>query len=164
METGGSGFPQSPPDIMDLIAPQDNSVQENNPKSVVLEQRISSDSPMESPNQKLSPAEIQRKRINAASEYYRKLREGNSDKNLGPPPPLIPTGPSQAVLNLNCQQQTKPNIDLGAIVRSTIINGVTKTFTQVSYLLQDDLMVAHLDDFQGGMITQQFMFGNFCNW
>ena len=25
----------------------------------------------------------------------------------------------------------KPNIDLGAIVRSTIINGVTKVFTQV---------------------------------
>ena len=51
---------------------------------------------------------------------------------LGPPPPLIP--------NDNRIQQSlpviisKPNIDLGEVVRSTIINGVTKQFSQVLLL------------------------------
>ena len=181
----------------------------------------------------MSPAEIQRRKINAASEYFKKLREnaaanagaaGAPEKNdaksvpskqvpmtlgpdgrsvpagsaplgpppgstpLGPPPPLIPTtfaaqksmpelvvttnsdnSTTVAFTTTSTQQQTfnqqnyaqltldgstnqtirptlvgqtvqmqtsptspaKPNIDLGAIVRSTIINGVTKVFTQV---------------------------------
>lgn len=124
-------------------------------------------------------------KINAASEYYRKLRQGGEkvEANPGPPPPLIPTtsvqiamanraapptvvtsvmnntmvvnaaqvaapmpattnGYGQLSLQTGGQQfpsnvvigqsaVNKPNIDLGAIVRSTIINGVTKTFTQV---------------------------------
>ncbi len=180
--SGSSGGGGDIPDLMDLIAPQDqpqeeHPVQNNNAKKVVLEQRTQS---VQGPQQaqqaqaqaqqaqvaepKLSPAEIQRRRINAASEYYRKLRENNGNKDLGPPPgppPLIPTtsaqlqqaqqpsrvttssassSPSagsmnsfpQLSLDSNPQVAAKPNIDLGAIVRSTIINGVTKTFTQVS--------------------------------
>ena len=58
---------------------------------------------------------------------------GNSQ--LTSPPPLI-ASENYAQLSLECQQRiqqqpTKPNIDLGAVVRSTIINGVTKAFTQV---------------------------------
>ena len=36
------------------------------------------------------------------------------------------------VQHVQLQVQAKPNIDLGEVVRSTIINGVTKTFTQVN--------------------------------
>ena len=143
------------------LAPQHSTPQQNPP---------STPSP-EKP--KLTAAEKQRMRINAASEYYRKLREGansssdnrtNSDSggNLGPPPPLIPNNnqisppksrPQQPQIStvttspivspisgtshqIVVQQQptqvvNKPNIDLGEVVRSTIINGVTKSFSQV---------------------------------
>ena len=127
--------------------------------------------------EKLSSAEIQRRKINAASEYYRKLREEankNSNQNtssdntmsptkpetppmqppprtppaptaaatvvtiaaapaqvLGPPPPLIPNDSNRISLPVII---SKPNIDLGEVVRSTIINGVTKQFSQVLFL------------------------------
>ena len=127
------GDPGSPPDILDLIGtPNTPSTQK-----VILDSRNSDD-------KKLSPAEIQRRKINAASEYYRKLRENS----IGPPPPLIPNsevkaGNSQLQSSSGSGQQigsqyetsqqelVKPNIDLGAVVRSTIINGVTKAFSQV---------------------------------
>ena len=141
----------SPPDFMDLIGGPPE-VHENNRK-VILDSRSS-----ESEKQKLSAAELQRRKINAASEYYRKLRENS----LGPPPPLVPNnevkssnastaatgtttthasaGNSQLQASQQQSQQgpnleqLKPNIDLGAVVRSTIINtakGVTKVFSQV---------------------------------
>ena len=156
-------------------------------EKVVLEQRFPPAeklAPLSTPQQnssatpspekpKLTAAEIQRMRINAASEYYRKLREEannssdsrtNSDSsgNLGPPPPLIPNNnqisppkgrsqqPQHSAITTTpivspisgtshqivVQQQptqvvNKPNIDLGEVVRSTIINGVTKSFSQV---------------------------------
>ena len=192
--------PDSPPDFMDLINPQftpSTSVMPPGPsggvvatssalgssgivgEKVVLEQRAPLSTPQQTSNTpspekpKLTAAEIQRMRINAASEYYRKLREGannssdnrtNSDSggNLGPPPPLIPNNnqisppksrPQQPQIStvtttpivspisgtshqIVVQQQptqvvNKPNIDLGEVVRSTIINGVTKSFSQV---------------------------------
>ena len=190
--------PDSPPDFMDLINPQftpSTSVMPPGPsggvvatssalgssgivgEKVVLEQRAPLSTPTQqtsntpSPEKpKLTAAEIQRMRINAASEYYRKLREGannssdnrtNSDSSgsLGPPPPLIPNNnqisppksrPQQGAVTTTpivspisgtshqivVQQQptqvvNKPNIDLGEVVRSTIINGVTKSFSQV---------------------------------
>ena len=125
------GPPGSPPDILDMIGTPNT---ENNRK-VILDSRSPQDEP------KLSPAELQRRKINAASEYYRKLRENS----IGPPPPLISNsevkaGNSQLPSGSGAQQQfelasqqelVKPNIDLGAVVRSTIINGVTKAFSQV---------------------------------
>ena len=189
--------PDSPPDFMDLINPQFTPSTSVMPpgssgsvvatssalgssgivgEKVVLEQRAPLSTPTQqtsntpSPEKpKLTAAEIQRMRINAASEYYRKLREGannssdnrtNSDSsgNLGPPPPLIPNNnqispPKQPQIStvttspivspisgtshqIVVQQQptqvvNKPNIDLGEVVRSTIINGVTKSFSQV---------------------------------
>ena len=199
--------PDSPPDFMDLINPQftpSTSVMPPGPsgsvvatssalgssgivgEKVVLEQRAPLSTPTQqtsntpSPEKpKLTAAEIQRMRINAASEYYRKLREGannssdnrtNSDSsgNLGPPPPLIPNNnqisppkgrPQQPQIStvttspivspisgtshqIVVQQQptqvvNKPNIDLGEVVRSTIINGVTKSFSQVIKEMND---------------------------
>ena len=195
--------PDSPPDFMDLINPQFTPSTSVMPpgssgsvvatssalgssgivgEKVVLEQRAPLSTPTQqtsntpSPEKpKLTAAEIQRMRINAASEYYRKLREGannssdnrtNSDSsgNLGPPPPLIPNNnqispPKQPQIStvttspivspisgtshqIVVQQQptqvvNKPNIDLGEVVRSTIINGVTKSFSQVIKEMND---------------------------
>ena len=159
----------SPPDFMDLIG---GPPEENNRK-VILDSRSS-----ESEKQKLSAAELQRRKINAASEYYRKLRENS----LGPPPPLVPNnevkssnsstaatgtttthasaGNSQLQASQQQSQQgpnleqLKPNIDLGAVVRSTIINtakGVTKVFSQV-ILISAFLLILH--SFMGALIIQ----------
>ena len=160
------------PDFMELIGAPDSEAEINqniteanvHSKVTVLEKRPP-DPPLPTQNEKkLTMAEIQRMKINAASEAYRKLREsGNNDQvattEIGPPPPLIPTNsqpfqqppmpmqqppqPRMAQFQLGQPHAThlqqaaaapppKPNIDLGAVVRSTIINGVTKTFSQVN--------------------------------
>ena len=66
----------SPPDFMDLIG----GPNEEPNRKVILDSRAGHE------ETKLTSAEIQRRKINAASEYYRKLRENS----LGPPPPLVP--------------------------------------------------------------------------
>ena len=53
---------------------------------------------------------------------------------LGPPPPLIPNDNSNRIQQSLPVIISKPNIDLGEVVRSTIINGVTKQFSQVLLL------------------------------
>jgi hypothetical protein len=241
---------ESLPDIMDLISPMEQvpvvQVQPSSSSSssssepqrkVVLEKRagvaaaaaatVIQQKQVEETNvnkKAITSAELNRMRINAASEYYRKLREGpppatttqestpahaetppvvavpNSSSSsgvpIGPPPPLIPTtncykisqqqqqpetsyayysptatagvlqagnsqlsssapvpvaqaqqAPNYTHLTLSpppstegqqsrqTQQPQKPNIDLGALVRSTIINGVTKVFSQVHIIL-----------------------------
>lgn len=148
------------PDFMELIGAPESEINQNTTEDinnkVVLERRPPD--PPEPPPQaekKLTMAEIQRMKINAASEAYRKLREGSNNEpqkattEIGPPPPLIPTNsqqpfqqppmpmqqsqPRMTQFQLGPQHAAlpKPNIDLGAVVRSTIINGVTKTFSQV---------------------------------
>ena len=150
-------------------------VQQPKPNANTEIQKQQLSSPKIPTKEKLSAAEIQRRKINAASEYFRKLREEANKNNtasdnntmspkkpetppvqqpsprtppvpvtatvvtvagapaqmLGPPPPLIPNDNSPRIQSLPVMIN-KPNIDLGEVVRSTIINGVTKQFSQVT--------------------------------
>ena len=146
-------------------------VQQPKPNANTEIQKQQLSSPKTPTKEKLSAAEIQRRKINAASEYFRKLREEANKNNtasdnntmspkkpetppvqqpsprtspvvtvagapaqmLGPPPPLIPNDNSPRIQSLPVMIN-KPNIDLGEVVRSTIINGVTKQFSQVTVI------------------------------
>ena len=162
-------------------------------------------------HKKVSPAELNRIKINQAGEYYRKQREEferrkkeeelkqqNKQKlleeqrqqqlrqqqlilqqqrerehreqqqrafeaeqilrqqeqaRLPEPPPLIPNDPNSPVvevprhrpITINHRVMNNSNIDLGAIVNSTIVDGVTKEFTQHRIVVGKDLKVLLLD-------------------
>ena len=56
----------------------------------------------------------------------------------------------------------KPNIDLGAIVRSTIINGVTKTFTQVGFFAFFMYVLMYLVTWRSLLVqVSQISFGDY---